>query len=324
MSKERDRLKNNWKFPREKDNFLYSIGKHCYFLASRLPLPDRRGGRGRECCLVSMIGERCAERPGSGMLLWQHEFYFVPERDGSGPPKPYIYEAVEFRKGSDLPEVEKENMSRKQLLETWVLGVAYAPASEIRKWSKREKGYLFHTEVNDTDARTVLFWKCPEVVRIENCTVWRAMSTVLTAIPRVVHPNDVYSGDVHVAGRALHYVCGMCCDKIIAKSTKKGQQEEGSFDFLKRLIREEPDEPFENGFCMYPEERLGSNINSAGIMWEMIEEVFEGIRKVMSESGRARSGSINLMWSRSLLQFWEVSVFVISLALTVIVYYNPH
>ncbi len=34
------------------------------------------------------------------------------------------------------------------------------------------------------------------------------MSTVLTSIPRVlVHPDDVYSGAVHVAGRDL-YVCG--------------------------------------------------------------------------------------------------------------------
>ena len=53
MSKERDRLKNNGKFPREKDNFLYSIGKHCYFVASRLPLSDRRGGRGLMCLLSS-------------------------------------------------------------------------------------------------------------------------------------------------------------------------------------------------------------------------------------------------------------------------------
>jgi tRNA (guanine-N1)-methyltransferase len=29
---------------------------------------------------------------------------------------------------------------------------------------------------------------------------------------------------------------------------------------------------------MFAEERLGRNINSAGIMWEMIEEVFQGIR----------------------------------------------
>ncbi len=57
---------------------------------------------------------------------------------------------------------------------------------------------------------------------------------------------------------------------------------------------------------MYAEERLGRNINSAGIMWEMIEEVFQGIRTVMSKSGRARSGSFNLMWSSALLSFWEV------------------
>ncbi len=79
-------------------------------------------------------------------LLWQHEFYFVLESDGSRPPKPYVYQAIEFRKGSDLPDVEKGNMSRKQLRETWVLGVAYAPAIVIRKWSRREKGYSFFTE----------------------------------------------------------------------------------------------------------------------------------------------------------------------------------
>ena len=61
-----------------------------------------------------------------------------------------------------------------------------------------------------------------------------------------------------------------------------------------------------DGFCMYAEERLGKNINSAGMMWEMIEEVFQGIRKVMSESGRARSGSFTMTWCTSLQKFWEV------------------
>jgi hypothetical protein len=56
---------------------------------------------------------------------------------------------------------------------------------------------------------------------------------------------------------------------------------------------------------MYPEERLGKNINSSAMMWKMIEEVFQGIRHVMSESGRARSGSFRMMWSASLQQFWE-------------------
>ncbi len=88
-------------------------------------------------------------------------------------------------------------------------GVAYAPARNIKMYSKREKGYLFHIDYNDSDARTGLFWRCPEVVRVDNSTAWRAMSKVLTMVPRVVHPNDVYSGAVHVAGQNLHYVCGM-------------------------------------------------------------------------------------------------------------------
>ena len=45
-----------------------------------------------------MIGERCAERPGSGMLLWQHEFYFVIEKYNGGPPRPYIYQEVDSGK----------------------------------------------------------------------------------------------------------------------------------------------------------------------------------------------------------------------------------
>jgi hypothetical protein len=65
-------------------------------------------------------GVRCAERGGSEMMLWQHEFYFVLEREEiSGrkktPPKPYLYQALQFRKGSDLPEEEKQGMTRKQL-----------------------------------------------------------------------------------------------------------------------------------------------------------------------------------------------------------------
>ena len=85
----------------------------------------------------------------------------------------------------------------------WVRGVAYAPALHVRKFNHKEqrKGYLFHTNFDDGDGDLALFGKCPEVVRVDNCTAWRAMSKVLTAIPRVVQPDDVYSGAVHVAGR---------------------------------------------------------------------------------------------------------------------------
>ncbi len=93
----------------------------------------------------------------------------------------YIYQAFEFRKGSELP-VEKKKMSRKQLRATWVLGVAYASALYVRMQIRREKGYLLHSDASDTDARTGLFWKCPEVVRVDNSTAWRAVSSVLTDV----------------------------------------------------------------------------------------------------------------------------------------------
>ncbi len=64
----------------------------------------------------------------------------------------------------------------------------------------------------------------------------------------------------------------------------------------------------ENGFCMCLEERLGMTINSASIMWETVEAVFEGIRGVMRANGRARSGSFCMKWPASLQQFWEVRV----------------
>ncbi len=52
--------------------------------------------------LHSMKGERCAERPGTGMLfLWLHEYYLVVEKYNGGVPKPYVYQALEFRRGCD-------------------------------------------------------------------------------------------------------------------------------------------------------------------------------------------------------------------------------
>ena len=54
MSKERDRLKNDWKFPRprEKGKFLNNIGKHCDFLASHLAaLAALTEGAGRSIVL---------------------------------------------------------------------------------------------------------------------------------------------------------------------------------------------------------------------------------------------------------------------------------
>ena len=89
----------------------------------------------------------------------------------------YLYQALEFQVGSNLPHDEVEGSTAKQKMEVWVRGVAYAPpALHVRKFDKVEqrKGHLFHTAF-DGDGHPALFGKCPEVMRVDNCTAWRPM-----------------------------------------------------------------------------------------------------------------------------------------------------
>ena len=231
---------------------------------------------------------RCAERKGTSMMLWQHEFFMVIEPSPRGPPKPYVYQALEFRVGVHLPEDEVARMVRNQQKEVWVCGVAYAPALVVRKLKAAEmkKGYLFHTEWNDGDADKSLFGECPELVRVDNCTAWRPMSSVLNLVPRVVHFSDVKAREIHVAGRDFHFVCGVSSTEYV-----------DHFGF-KKIPREK--------FCMYPEEVLGGGIQSATIMWERVEGLFQGIREVMVKSGNARSGSFSMPWTSACMDFFEV------------------
>ncbi len=57
-------------------------------------------------------------------------------------------------------------------------------------------------------------------------------------------------------------------------------------------------------FCMYPEEVLGAGIQSATIMWERVEALFQGIREVMIKSGNARSGSFSMPWTSACMVFF--------------------
>jgi hypothetical protein len=122
-------------------------------------------------------------------MLWQHEFYMVMEpRYGA-----YLYQALEFQVGSNVPLEEVEGWTTKEKKEVWVRGVAYAPALHVRIFDKGEqqKGYLFHTAFQDGDGDVALFGKCPEVVRVDNFTAWRPLSSILNTIPRILHPLDV-------------------------------------------------------------------------------------------------------------------------------------
>ena len=216
-------------------------------------------------------GIRCAGRKDTTRLLWLHEFYVVEEGSRRKPYK-YIYQALQFLLGDHLPDGEVNNMTDRMRRSIWVLGILHLPAEHVRMFSKRNKGYIFHTELNDEDARTSLFGSCPEVVRIENGLKWHQMRYVATEVPRVVHAEDVLNRRVHVAGRDNHFVCGVTAVQDLL--THHFQ--------LARLPR--------SGFCMYPEERLGMELNSPSMMWEHIDDIFNKLRICMS-CGRQGSSS---------------------------------
>jgi hypothetical protein len=77
---------------------------------------------------------------------------------------------------------------------------------------------------------------------------------------------------------------------------------EGTFTFRK-IAR--------STFYMYPEEALGSRVQSASIMWEQIERLFNNIRNEMRKSGSARSGSLSMEWTAECMNFVEVTVCII-------------
>ena len=97
----------------------------------------------------------------------------------------------------------------------------------------------------------------------------------------------------------------MCAHENVGSTDEK--LKEGPWGFVcKKIIREEDGVEVNDGFCMYPEERLGMYLNSASMMWAMVDDVFEGVRRVMRDNGRARSGSFSMKWSATMQQFWQV------------------
>ena len=124
---------------------------------------------------------------------------------------------------------------------------------------EQRKGHLFHTAF-DGDGHPALFGKCPEVMRVDNCTAWRPMSSVLkTTPPRVIHPRDIKTWVIHVAGLEWHYVCGV-----------SAREEDGLFTFQK--IRR-------TSFFMYATIMyLGHVCNRqplCGSMWRVGSKIFE-------------------------------------------------
>ncbi len=75
----------------------------------------------------------------------------------------------------------------------------------------------------------------------------------------------------------------------------------GIFTFLKIRRR---------NFYTYPEDVLGAGVQSASIMWERVESLFQGIRDLLMENnGNSRSWSFSLPWTAACMSFFEVGSF---------------
>jgi hypothetical protein len=236
-------------------------------------------------------GIRCAGRKGTTRLVWLHEFFVVHE--GTKHKRNCrIYQALQFLLGSHLPEGQVAHMTDETRRDIWVLGVCHVPSQDVRQHCTSTRGYLFHNEFNDGDARTALLGNCPELVRVDNNLKWHNIHAISTDVPRVVHPDDIRTRKVHVVGRKQHYVCGVKAVEDTVNNT---------FTFS-RLPR--------TGFCMYPEERLGMELNSASMMWEHVEDIFKRIRGCISSG---RQGTSSATFSMPLLltvfDFWKVITF---------------
>ena len=247
---------------------------------------------------------------GTSIALWQHEFYAVNTRKcrrNTAKQEIDIYQALEFRKGSDMPEECRAGLSEKQLEAIWVHGVYYAPASVIRRANEglRKDRFLFQKDNSDDwepcPQYKAALGKCPELVRVENCLNWTDMADVLHMLPRVVHPVDVQRHEISVNGRDWHYLCGVIATENIYSGNGRPKSVKEGFH-LKLLDRKV--------FVMYPEEKLGGFINSASAQWQAIDALFQGVRDVMRSGTAFTSGTFHSMNKRMSKILGGVFVFI--------------
>jgi hypothetical protein len=83
---------------------------------------------------------------------------------------------------------------------------------------------------------------------------------------------------VYVYGRDWRFVCGVLATELFTEPDSK----RSGFSLAMTDRKEH---------CMYPEERLGTLINSPSSQWDNVDELFQHIRSEMSGGGGCVSGS---------------------------------
>jgi hypothetical protein len=248
---------------------------------------------------------------GTSIALWRYEFFAVSARKWrikAAESEVDIYQALEFRKGSDMPLECRAGLSEKEGEDIWVHGVYYAPASVIRRANVelRKDRFIFQKDTSDDwepcPQYKAALGKCPELVRVENCLCWSPMGDVLHMLPRVVHPVDVQTHVICVNGRDWHYLCGVIAYETVICENGKARPSSVKEGFRLKLLNR-------NRCIMYPEEKLGGFINSASSQWQVIDALFQGMRNVMSSGTGYTSGTFSIAWTNSCQKFWEVHRF---------------
>jgi hypothetical protein len=265
-------------------------------------------------CALDLSMQVAVRKPRKGkfVALWIHEFFAVHTKmvKSKGKYDLDIYQAMEFSLGVHMPVECRMGLSERQLSEIWVKGRYFAPASRIQRANPelRKDRFIFQ-KYTALDWEPALQYKaelgkCPELVMVSNCHMWHPMCDVLDMLPRVVHPVDVQTHRVYVNGREWHYVCGVMATELSSLSdTKRSSSatEKIVSGFALAMIKRKH-------FCMYPEERLGGLIKSPSSQWGNVDELFQGIRNVMSSGTGFVSGSFCVPWTNACQLFWEVCI----------------
>ena len=248
------------------------------------------------------------------VTLWLHEFFAVFTNNARLRPKGKreldFYQAVEFSTGRDMPAECRLGLSDKELAQIWVKGLYFAPASRIRR-ARRDlpkDRYIFQKDTASDWEPAIQYraemGNCPELVMVTNCTMWHPMTDVLYMLPRVVHPVDVQTHKVYVNGRDDHFVCGVMATELstLPNSKRSGSASQtATCGFSLAMIDRKQ-------HCMYPEERLGTLINSPSSQWKNVDELFQLIRNVMTLGTGSVSGSFSMQWTNACQRFWEVTL----------------
>jgi hypothetical protein len=248
---------------------------------------------------------------GNSIALWLHEFFEVYARkrqEKTAKKEVEMYQALEFRKGCDMPVECRVGLSEKELEDKWVHGVYYAPASVIRRANvelqkeRRERPTrlppVYFKKTIATSGSLVrsterLSGIAPELVS--------ALADVLHLLPRVMHPVDVQKHEICVNGRDWHYLCGVIGTENLMP--RKGNDRLSSVEegFKLKLL--------DRKLCtMYPEVKLGGFIDSTSAQWQVIDALFQGMRNVMRSGTAFTSGTFFIAWSNGCQTFWEVHV----------------